>query len=231
METLITIPYEATDVRSAAKALGARWRPATKQWALPTEEAAAEIRATIAAFEGASPITVRRMHESYGTSYSRGDVMREEGAWVFVERTEREFCDPDEGDCNSMYSKGFHWTLHCRPATDAESAEKASRFSKEEMRRESRAIALAAADALEKEAENRDAPLREYSRESERIYEVQVSGFYQFWAIEAEGTEDRAVLRVDDRDWHDGPSRGMALPWTAEREAVIRAAGEHWNRR
>ncbi|WP_160320811.1 hypothetical protein [Arthrobacter alpinus] len=56
-----------------------------------------------------------------------------------------------------------------------------------------------------------------------------MAGFHQYWAIEPEGAESRSVLWVDDRDWHPGPTAGLPLPWTAEREAVIRAAGEYWD--
>lgn len=43
----VTIPFEADQVRAQAKRIGARWDPARKQWAMPTDEALAAVDTAI----------------------------------------------------------------------------------------------------------------------------------------------------------------------------------------
>lgn len=47
----VAIPYDAADIRARAKELGARWDRERKQWAMPTDEALAEISGAVEARE------------------------------------------------------------------------------------------------------------------------------------------------------------------------------------
>jgi hypothetical protein len=49
----VSIPFDATHVRDRAKALGAKWDGTLKRWALPTDEALAEIQGMLATYAAA----------------------------------------------------------------------------------------------------------------------------------------------------------------------------------